>query len=64
MSLEGNLKSWNVYVLDRDTKRFRIKSYTSVCNIKSASEMYFAGEIQTLIERGYSESAICTSGSR
>ncbi len=54
MSLEGKLKSWNVYLCDRDTKRFRIKPYTSVCNIKRASEMYFAGEKQTLIERGYS----------
>ncbi len=55
MSLEGNLKSWNVYVLDRDTMGFHIKSCTSICNLKRTNEIYFVGEIQTLIESGYSE---------
>lgn len=62
--IEGKLKSWNVYILNRDTKRFRIKpckstcnnESTCACNIKRTSEMFFAGEIQTLIENGYRES--------
>lgn len=58
MSLEGNLKSWNVYMLDRDAKRFYIKSCTNICNLKRTNEMYFVGEIQTLIENGYSEREI------
>lgn len=64
MSLEGKLKSWNVYVLDRDTKRFGIKSCANICNLKRVNEIYFVGEIQTLIENGYSEMEICDTENR
>lgn len=64
MFIEGKLKSWNVYIINMDTKRFRIKpcvttcnnKSTSDCNIRGTNEMFFAGKIQTLIENGYSES--------
>lgn len=69
MFIEGKLKSWNVYMLNRDTKRFRIKpcvntcnnESTNACDIKRVNEMFFAGKIQTLIENEYNESEICDS---
>lgn len=61
MFLEGNLKPWNVYVLDSDTKRFHIASCISICNLKRTNEMYFVGEVQTLIENGCSERETCNT---
>lgn len=52
LSLSGKRLDFNIYVLDMKTKKFYKEHCMDACDIRS--KMYFVGQSETLIKKGYS----------
>lgn len=58
LSLSGRRSGYNIYVIDKNTKRFHKKGQ---CMGIGDSKMYFVGKDQVLIEKGYHGCDICST---